>query len=325
MFRKMIPTILAIGLLLSACNFTPLAAPEPTSTEPVLPATETATIPTLTLTDGLDRIVTLSGPPQRIISLTPATTEILFAIGAVDQIVGRDAFSDHPAEALALPDVGGSYGEYSQEAIVALQPDLVIAGGINPPELVASLESLGLTVFFLANPTSIDDMYTALSTLATLTYNEGNDITLIESLQARVAAVDEKIATISDYPTVYYELDATDPTLPYTAGRAGPTNFVTPLIERAGGVNIGSGLESEWASISLEQLIVADPYIIILGDSIYGETPEKVAARTGWSVLSAVQSGRIYPFNDSLVTRPGPRLVDGLEALARLLHPELFE
>ena len=96
------------------------------------------------------------------------------------------------------------------------------------------------------------------------------------------------------------------------------------LINMAGGKNIGGALSSSWAQISLEELLIQDPDIIILGDSNYGVTVESVAARAGWAELSAVKEGRVYPFNDDLVSRPGPRLVDGLVELAKLIHPELF-
>jgi iron complex transport system substrate-binding protein len=134
--------------------------------------------------------------------------------------------------------------------------------------------------------------------------------------------MDIKINPLSSAPTVYYELDATDSTKPYTVG---PGTFVDLLIDRAGGINIGATLSSQYPQISLEQLVVSNPAIIILGDSAYGETPAKVSARPGWGTLTAVQTGQIYPFDDNLVSRPGPRLVDGLEALAKLFHPDLFK
>jgi iron complex transport system substrate-binding protein len=245
----------------------------------------------------------------------------LFAVGAGTQVAGRDEASDYPDEALSLPTVGGWSG-FSTESIVALQPDLVLAGGINTPELVASLESLGLRVYFLPNPATIEEMYANLETVGLLTGHEAETAALVEALKVRVAAVDEKIAAVTERPSVYYELDATDPTKPYTAG---PGSFVDLLIQRAGGANVGAQLQGQWVQISLEELLILDPDMILLGDALYGETPEKVAARPGWEVLSAVQDGRIYPFDDTLVSRPGPRLVDALEAMARFLHPGLFE
>jgi iron complex transport system substrate-binding protein len=257
-----------------------------------------------------------------VVSLAPANTEILFAVGAGSQVVGRDETSDYPVEVQALPTIGG-YSGFNQEAIIALHPDLVLAGGINTPELVASLEQLGLTVYFLPNPVTLEEMYTNLETVARLTGHESETDALVESLKARVAAVDEKILPISYGPTVYYELDAnvTNPANPYTAG---PGSFVDLLIARAGGINIGATLQGQWATISVEQLVVANPAIIILGDAAYGETPEKVTQRPGWETLTAIQTGQVFPFDDNLVSRPGPRLVDGLEAMAKLLHPGVY-
>ena len=161
-------------------------------------------------------------------------------------------------------------------------------------------------------------MFANLETVGQITGHSSQAVTLVKSLQARVAAVDEKIKPLNTIPTVYYELDATDPTKPYTAG---PGTFVDLLIARAGGVNVGKSLTSQWAQISLEQLVVSNPSIIILGDSAYGTSADSVKQRAGWSSLAAVQNGQIYPFDDNLVSRPGPRLVDGLEALVKLLHP----
>jgi iron complex transport system substrate-binding protein len=325
MFRKLIIVLVGLTLLLAACA--PSASPTSAPLATEAPATQAATLePTLTeapagpitLTDGLGRTVELPGPAQRIVSLTPATTEILFAVGAGAQVVGRDMFSDYPAEALDAADIGGSWGEYNTEAIVSLQPDLVLAGGINPPELVANLESLGLTVYFLSNPTTLDELYTNIQIFGSMTGNESAAADLIANLDARAKAVDAKLAGVTEKPVVYYELDAT----PYTAG---PGTFVDQLIARAGGTNFGASMDSAWAQISLEQLLVANPAIIVLGDSAYGETPEIVAARPGWSALTAVKDLQIFPFDDNLVSRPGPRLVDGLEALARLIHPEAFK
>ena len=328
MHRKLTFAILIV-LLLTACGQAATTNAPARTSSPLPVSTSTAVAaPTsagITLTDGMDRTVTLAGPAQRVVSLAAANTEILYAIGAGSQVVGRDTFSDYPDAAQSVQDIGGSMGEYNTEAVVALQPDLVLAGGINPTELVASLEQLGLTVYFLPNPETLEEMFANLETVAKLTGHEAEAAVLVDSLKARLAALDAKIATVSNRPTVYYELDATDPTKPYTAGRAGPTNFVDALITRAGGTNIGSQMQSEWPQISLEQLVVDDPQVILLGDAAYGETPETVAARPGWDVLSAVRDGHVYPLDYHLVSLPGPRLVDGLETLAKLLHPDLFK
>jgi len=303
MLRKTLLVTLLI-VLLSAC------APQATPTPAVL-----------TFTDGLGREIKLNGPAQKIISLAPSNTEILFAIGAGSQVVGRDQLSDYPAEAANVTDIGSSFEALNTELIVSLKPDLVLAAEINTPEQVKQLEDLGLTVYYLKNPLTLEEMYSNLELVAQMTGHEAEAATLIESLKARVAAVDEKIAPISSRPGVFYELDATDPAKPFTAGKG---TFITQLIERAGGQNIAADIDG-YPQLSLEQVVAADPAFIILGDARYGISPESIAQRPGWENLTAVKNGNVVPFNDDLVSRPGPRLVDALEELAKLLRPELFQ
>lgn len=274
----------------------------------------------LTFTDGLGREVKLDGPAQKIISLAPSNTEVLFAIGAGSQVVGRDPSSDYPEEAKAVTDIGPTYEALNTELIVSLKPDLVLAAEINKPEQVKQLEDLGITVYYLKNPLTLEEMYGNLEIVAQLTGHEDEAAALIETLKARVAAVDEKIARISSRPGVFYELDATDPAKPFSAGKG---TFITQLIERAGGHNIAADIDG-YPQMSLEQVVAADPAFIILGDARYGVSPESIAQRPGWENLTAVRSGNVFPFNDDLVSRPGPRLVDALEELAKLLRPELF-
>jgi len=281
----------------------------------------TPTTAPITLTDGLGREVKLAAPAQKIVSLAPSNTEILFAIGAGSQVVGRDNLSDYPEAAKAATDIGSAFEALNTELIVSLQPDLVLAAEINTADQVKALEDLGLTVYYLKNPTTLEELYTNLEIVAQLTGHEVDAAQLLEDLKARVAAVDEKIATATEKPTAFYELDATDPAKPYTVGKG---TFITLLIERAGGQNIAGDLDG-YPQLSLEQVVAADPDFIILGDSAYGITPESVAARPGWDGLSAVTNNQVFPFDDNLVSRPGPRLVEGLEALAKLLHPELFQ
>lgn len=329
MIRKTLILTLLFAFALAGCGpaSTPTEAPAPAPTD--IPAAEAPTeVPDedveeetdLTFVDDAGRVVVLDGIPQRIVSVAPSNTEILFAIGAGDRVVGRDEFSDYPEEALSLPSIGGSMGEFSVEAIVALEPDLVLAAEINTPELIHQLEDLGLTVYYLRNPTTLEEMYTNLENVAKLT---GNDVSeLVESLKARVAAVDEKIAPLSYRPNVFYEIDATDPTKPWTYG---PGTFGDLLIDRAGGFNIGNLAFDPYPQLSLEQIVVANPTIIILGDAMWGVTVESVQERAGWENIEAVKSGNIFPIDDNLISRPGPRLVDGLEALAKILHPGAFE
>ena len=283
---------------------------------------QTPTASNLTFTDGLGRTVTLAAPAQRIVSLAPSATETLFAVGAGNQVVGRDSFSNYPEEVASLADVGGSMGNYSYEAVAALKPDLVIAAEINTAEQVKALEDLGLTVYYIANPTNLDELFQTMVTVGKLTGHESEAQISADALAKRVQVVKDTIAKASTLPIVYYELDGSDPAKPWTSG---PGTFMDQLISMAGGTNVGASLQSSWAQISVEELLVKNPDLILLGDGNYGMTADQVAARTGWSQLKAVQEKHIFIFNDDLVSRAGPRLVDGLEELARLIHPELYQ
>jgi len=295
--------VLLLTLLLAGCA------------QPAAPAA-TPTPSPLVMTDGLGRTVTLAGPAQRVVSLAPSNTEILFAVGAGGQVVGRDNFSNYPPEAQELPALGDLSG-FSTEQIVALKPDLVLLAEIHPPELVKTLEDAGLTVYYLKNPLTLEEMYPMLITVGELTGHKTEAEELANQLSVRVAAVQQEVAEIEDRPTVFYEIDGSDPSKPWTAGSG---TFIDTLLEMAKAENIGRALGSQYGQMSIEALLEADPDFILLGDSNYGVTPEQVAERAGWGELTAVKEGRVLPFNDDLVSRPGPRLVDGLEELARILH-----
>ena len=299
-----------LSLLLAACSpAAPAAIPTPTATA-------------LTFTDGLKRTVTLAAPAARIISLAPSNTEILFAIGAGAQVIARDDFSDYPAEAKTLPSVGSSNGKYDLEKIASLKPDLVLASELNTPDQIKSLEDLKITVYYLSNPLDMEGLYTNLVTVGQLSGHKAQEETLVASLRQRVKTVQDKVASATSHPSIFYELDATDPAKPYTAG---PTTFIDQLIQVAGGVNIAGSLNTPWPQISLEEILVKNPDIILLGDAAYGNSPEQVKQRPGWTDLKAVKDGNIQVFDDNLVSRPGPRMVDGLEILAKIIHPELFK
>jgi iron complex transport system substrate-binding protein len=296
-----------LTVFLSGCNTVPEA---------------TATAAPISLTDGTGTLITLAGPAQRIVSLGPSNTEILFAVGARDQIVGCDNSSDYPEAAKALAVISAGYGMLNVEAITALEPDLVLAAEIISPEQVQTMRSLGLKVFYLANPTSLPDGLIAnIRTVGTLTGRAPEAEKLISGLQSRFDAVREKAVGAASLPLVYFELDATDPARPYVAG---PGSFIDMLIRIAGGKNIGAALSTSWAQISAEEILHQDPDVILLGDTGFGVTPELVAVRPGWKNLKAVTKGTVYGIDSNLVLRPGPRLADALEIMARRIHPEIF-
>ena len=164
----------------------------------------------LTFTDGLGRTVSLSAPAQKIVSLAPSATEILYAVGAGSQVIGRDSFSNYPEAAKTVTDIGGSMGDYSYEAITALHPDLVVAAEINTADQVKALEDLGLTVYYIANPASFDDLFATFETVGQLTGHASEAKDLSASLSFRVKTVKETVAKATTIPLVFYELDGSD-------------------------------------------------------------------------------------------------------------------
>lgn len=340
-----IALVLAAGLALASCapaaTVVPTAIPVPPTasnvpaTATTMPATATVVPPTatgipatptsssITLTDSLSRSVTLAGPARHVVSLAPSNTEILYALGAGSVLAGRDDFSDYPPQATQVPSIGSEYPHVNAEAIVALHPDLVLAAGVTSPDDVAALAKLGLTVYATSNAGSLDDIYKDIQAVGTLVGATDKANELVKSMQARVEAVKTKAATVSLHPIVFYELDATDPAKPWTAG---PGSFVDQLITLAGGTNAGNIATDKYAQLSLEQLVSQNPDIIVLGSATFGgQTPALVAARPGWQNIKAVKNHAVYTFDDNLVSRPGPRVVDGLEKLAALIHPETFK
>ncbi len=286
------------------------------------PAEEAGGTTTLVFTDDLGNELQFDQYPQAIVSISPSMTEMLFALGAGEQLVGRDEMSTYPEAALDVPSIGAMWGDLPVEAILAAEPDLVLAAEIISPETVSALQELGLPVYWQANPDTFEDLWENLREIAALTGHTEEAETLATELTARVAAVETAITEAETTPVVFYELDATDPSNPWTTGSG---TFIDYIISLAGGVNAAATLEGEYAQISAEALISENPDVILLGDALYGISAESVMARAGWDAIAAMQNGAVYPVDPNTLSVPGPRLVDGLETVAALLHPELFD
>lgn len=313
-------------LLIVACS--PIAEAAIVETEIEAPQSveiakeQVAADQSISIIDGLGREIHLDVPATSIVTLGPSSLESLFEIGAGDQIVGREEYSSYPEEALEIPSIGNLFTELPVEAILALEPDLVIAPQIVSPENVQTLIDLGLTVFWQANPSDFNGLFENIIDLAQLTGHEEEAEALIISLASRVRTVEDVTSYAEHTPLVFYELDATDPENPYTVG-AGV--FIDTIISLAGGKNIGAVLNGDYAQMSSEEVILQNPEVILLADALYGVSPEIVSARSGWEGIDAVVNGQVLPFDPFLVSVPGPRMVEGLESMALLLHPDLFE
>ncbi len=322
------PAILAllIALLAAACGgaATPRPTTPPDATGSLLPATTATPEPSVaaspafpvTLTDDEGTKVELKAEPHRIVSLTPATTEILFALGVGDRVVGKaEDVTPYPPQVTAIPDVA-KFGGVDVERIVALGADVVIAGGnsFNPPDKIAQLRGLGIAVIVVYAPDVAGVLADIRLTGAAVGRSaEAKDLTV--SMQA---AFDQVAAATASFPKprVFYELDATQKI--YTAA---DKSFLAEMIALAGGTPITTGSTTNF-EIPLETLVTADPELILLGDAAYGTTADAVKARNGWAGMTAVKNGAIVAVDDVVISRPGPRLVDGLRALALAIHPD---
>ena len=273
------------------------------------------------LTDDLRQTISIKGTPQRIVSLAPSNTEILFALGLGSKVVGTDSDSDYPAAAKTLPHLGSGYPSFDIESIVNLKPDLVIGFGYTMPDYVAQLENLGIPVVILA-PKDVTGVISDITLVGKITGATSQAKTLATSMQNSLNTIEAKVKGVAD-PRVLWEFDGTDPSNPWVAG---PGSFNDSMITLAGGQDVGaSGPTSSW-QMNTEDIVKADPQIIILDDYQYGVTVQSVEQRPGWSTITAVKNGAIYPITDSdLTDRPGPRVIQGLQILAQDIHPELFK
>jgi iron complex transport system substrate-binding protein len=274
---------------------------------------------TITVIDDHNTRVVLHGVPQRIIALAPNVTEILYALGAGSRVVGVSQDSDYPPAAAHKPVVLTYSGGASLEKIVALRPDVLIAAGIDASYL-PKLRTLHLPIMVL-DPHTIGGILHDITIAGIATGTTGAARALVHRLQARIANVARRVRRASARPRVYYEYDF-DKAGGWTYGRG---SFGDAVITMAGGYNVGRAGAGLYPQLSSEQIIGLDPQVIVLADAAYGVSPKSVRARPGFDAIGAVRLNHIYPFDDTLVSRPGPRIVDGLEQLARLLHPEVFK
>lgn len=309
--------LLPLLFVLAACGVTPAASPSvPGSASPSI----TPGGYPLTLTDDAGRSVTIAAAPERVVSLAPSNTEIVCALGACDRLVGVTDFDNYPAEVSAVPDVVIN-ATVDVEKVVAAEPDLVLAAGneLTPSSVITELAGLGLPVL-VVYPGSLDEVISTVQLVGAALGTADATQSLVARMQGDRDAVLAAVAGLPR-PRVFYEVGVYEGVI-YTAGDG---SFLSSMIDLAGAEPIlGDALTT---SIALEDLVAADPELILLGDATYDATitPASVAARPGWGTMTAVVDGQIVVvLEDLIITRPGPRIIEGLAALARAIHPEAF-
>jgi len=320
--------LLAVIVLTGACTSAQVteipqpSSPVPTEIPPTSAPTNEPEPEQISIIDDLGNEIVLEGPAQKIISISPSLTEILYSVGAGDKLIGRDSNSMYPEAALEVVDLGGMWDGIPVEDILAMEPDLILAGEIYSAEAIAELRELGLIVYWQANPDSFEGLYENIKDIAYLADMEDQAATLVESLIIRVDGLTEKLQDVENTPVVFYELDASEPANPWTPGAG---TFISYVIGQAKGLNLGDSLSGEWVQISSEALIAQNPDFILLADALYGITPESLSERAGWAEIKAVVDGNVFPFDPFILSVPGPRLVDGFEKVAEILHPEIVK
>ena len=288
---------------------------------------EKPTGPISVIDDAGRNVTIISYPPERIVSLSPSCTEILFALGLGDKVVGVDTYSDYPEETENITKVG-SFAAISVEAVLGLKPDLVLAtGGIQLTVVDALEEPLraingSIVVLY---PKNITGIFEDIKMVGEVTGKIDEANALVANMESRIQEVVDKTegATRLNVYVEYY----------FNGGywSFGSESMINELIYKAGGINVFAGFGSKYMSTNDEAIFTANPEVIIISKGAMAEscdpplTPDVIKARAGWDQLSAVENDRIYEVNEAILVRPGPRIVDAIETLANLFYPELFD
>jgi len=308
--QGLILAILLIALILAGCVASP---PESVAlvANPKVP---------IEIVDQVGRTVRLAKIPRTIVSLAPSNTEMVYALGLEDRLLGVTEFCDYPEAALSKPRVG-SFSTVNVEKVVEIQPDLILAVGKHQDNVVPELERLGFTTLILA-PKTIDEVMAAISLVGQAAGEAERAARLVGEMQTRVKAVTDTTANLAESrrPRVLFLLWA-DPLM-----TVGPGAVISELIEKAGGINISGDLDDDYPKISLEAVIIADPQVIIAGGG-HGDGDnipfDYTLSESRLEGVAARLNGRVYRIDADLTNRPGPRIIDGLEEMARLLQPGL--
>jgi iron complex transport system substrate-binding protein len=269
----------------------------------------------LSVTDSSGKTLTLDQAPRRIISDSPGATETLFAVGAGPAVVAVDRFADYPAETAALPRL--EYSRPTAEPALALSPDLVIMATRQEAQ-VEAFRAVGLSVLYLKEPADIRGVIESVRLIGKVTGHLEAAEALAGDMERRIAAVEAKMRGVTRGPVVYYELT---PDL-YSAA---PESFIGGLLSLVGAKNVAAGTNTPFPQLSQETVLKADPEVVLLADAgaSGGQSLATLKERPGWSAMRAVQSGRVHEIDANVYSRPGPRIVEALEALVKLFYPNL--
>jgi len=282
------------------------------------------------LVDDTGYLTSLTAIPNRIVSLAPSTTEILFALDLGDKVVAVSDYDNYPYNFSAWIEAGnmtsvGDFSDPNMEVVASVEPDLILATGGVQAETVTTMRDLGYKVLVL-DPSTVNGVFKDIELVGNATGQGDYSKSLVNSLKNRIEVIAQKVASAASKPKVYYEVWY-DPTSTWSAGSL---SFQNELIQRAGGENIFAEEEFDYFQVDVEAIVTANPNIILLpaAGMGFGEpfwvSIDAVKARQGWDTIDAIKTSQIYQVDGDAIARAGPRVVDSIEELAELFHPELF-
>ncbi|MFE3574204.1 ABC transporter substrate-binding protein [Lysinibacillus sp. NPDC059133] len=309
---------LAIGLL-AACNTKEATNDKPSSAEQQETSkVDQATFP-MTITDASGKEITLEAPPEKIVSLIPSNTEILFSLGLNDEIVGVTENDDYPPEASKKEKVGGM--DYNIEQIIALSPDIVLAhasGMSYSKGAIEQLEAAGVKVFVVADAKNFNETYTTIEQLGRATGKLEEAKKVVATMKAKVAEVETKLEGVK--PKKVF-VESTDEPEIYTAGKG---TFMNEMLEMIHAGNVAADT-NDWYQIDAEQIIAKNPDVIVVTYNYVPNILTKIPQRPGFETITAVKNKAIVQVDENTTSRQGPRLADGFEELAKAIYPEAFK
>ena len=309
---------LAIGVL-AACNTKEATNEKPLSSEQQeTTKVDQATFP-MTITDATGKEITLEAPPEKIVSLIPSNTEILFGLGLNNEIVGVTDNDDYPPEATKKDKVGGM--DYNIEQIIALTPDIVFAhasGMSYSKGAIEQLEAAGVKVFVVADAKNFNETYTTIEQLGRATGKLEEAKKMVANMKAKVEEVETKLKGVE--PKKVFVESSDEPQI-YTAGKG---TFMNEMLEMIHAENVAADV-NDWYPIEAEQIIAKNPDVIVVAYNYVPNILTKIPQRPGFETITAVKNKAIVQVDESTTSRQGPRLADGFEELAKAVYPEAFK
>jgi iron complex transport system substrate-binding protein len=277
----------------------------------------------ITITDALDEEVTIDEKPERIVSLIPSNTEIAFALGLNEEVVGVSDFDNYPEEVNEIEKIGGQ--EFNVEKIISLEPDLVLAHGSsahNSKEGLDQLRNADISVVVINNAASFEDAYGSVQMVGTITGTTEEAEEIVSNMKAKLAEIEEKAASITEEEQLKVFVEVSPAPEIYTTGKG---TFMHEMLEKINAKNV-AGDQEGWTKLTEESIVKMNPDVIVTTYGYYTENAaEQVLNRNGWGDIPAIQNERVYDVHSDLVTRPGPRLIEGVEELASVIYPEVFK